>query len=67
MFSLPMCKFSNGLNCLSHVIYAPQASTYQNIAKLLTHPSIFLTNSNLSVTVTLRNSGLKTLLTARER
>ena len=27
------------LNCFGHVIYVSQTSTYQNIAKLLTHPS----------------------------
>ena len=30
----------HGLNCFSHVIYKLKTSTYQNIAKLLTHPSI---------------------------
>ena len=29
----------HGMNCFSHMIYMPQTSTYQNIAKLLTHPS----------------------------
>ena len=28
------------LNCFSYMIYLPQNSTYQNIAGLLTHPSI---------------------------
>ena len=30
----------HGLNCFVHVIYIPQTSIHQNIAKLLTHPSI---------------------------
>ena len=32
---------SYGLNCFGHMMYALQTKTYyQNIAKLLTHPSI---------------------------
>ena len=30
----------HGLNYFGHMVYAPQTSTYQNIAKLLTHPCI---------------------------
>ena len=29
----------HGLNCFSHVIYAPQINTYQNIVKHLTRSS----------------------------
>ena len=32
----------HSLNCFGHIIYAPQTSMYQNIAKLLTQPSIFM-------------------------
>ena len=31
----------NGLNCFGHVIHAPQTSNFENMAKLLTHPSTF--------------------------
>ena len=30
----------HGLNCCSHVIYAPQTRTYQNTVKPLTYPNI---------------------------
>ena len=34
-----MVGTSNGLNWFGHMIYVPQTNTYQNNAKLLTHPS----------------------------
>ena len=38
----------HSLNCFSLVIYAPQIREYENIAKLLTQPSIY-TFMSLSV------------------
>ena len=32
----------HSLNCFGYMIYMPQTSTYQNIAKLLTHLSSFI-------------------------
>ena len=33
------------LNCFNHEIYMYQTSMYQNIAKLLTHPSTFISTA----------------------
>ena len=35
----PHLESSNAFYCFCHVMYAPTTSTYQNIAKLLNHPT----------------------------
>ena len=37
----------HGLNCFGHVVYTSQTSTYQTIAKLLTHSSLLFSNSSI--------------------
>ena len=50
------------LNCFSHVIYVPQINMYQNIAKLLTHPSISLNQINKKNVVIFLGKFLKLIL-----
>ena len=41
--------FFHGLNCFGHMVYLQQTSMHQNMAKLLTHYSIYMLESVLNL------------------